>query len=199
MTENALSILICFSVQLQQTEISERKLFIFHLGQCIGHRRCRSSLDSLNICNTLLNIMKYSQNIVTHHKTLKLSALDAVTSALDAISSIAVLVLLRRYGPELLILEIWVFFPDLSVVITTGPVWNSSSRNRVTGQSSLDRVQHWIIDSSVYLVVHRVFQWPWRSTSVMSQPLLRDCRDHRVTSRWRQSSSLLNLNCLFYN
>ena len=33
MTENALSILIViFSVQLQQTEISERKLFIFHLG-----------------------------------------------------------------------------------------------------------------------------------------------------------------------
>ena len=36
MTENALSILIViFSVQLQQTEISERKLFIFHLG-CAG-------------------------------------------------------------------------------------------------------------------------------------------------------------------
>ena len=35
MTENALSILIViFSVQLQQTEISERKLFIFHLGRC---------------------------------------------------------------------------------------------------------------------------------------------------------------------
>ena len=34
MTENALSILIViFSVQLQQTEISERKLFIFHLGR----------------------------------------------------------------------------------------------------------------------------------------------------------------------
>ena len=33
MTENALSILIViFSAQLQQTEISERKLFIFHLG-----------------------------------------------------------------------------------------------------------------------------------------------------------------------
>ena len=33
MTENALSILIViFSVQLQQAEISERKLFIFHLG-----------------------------------------------------------------------------------------------------------------------------------------------------------------------
>ena len=33
MTENALSILIVvFSVQLQQTEISERKLFIFHHG-----------------------------------------------------------------------------------------------------------------------------------------------------------------------
>ena len=31
MTENALSILIIFSVQLQQTGISERKLFIFHL------------------------------------------------------------------------------------------------------------------------------------------------------------------------
>ena len=33
MTENALSILIViFSAELQQTEISERKLFIFHLG-----------------------------------------------------------------------------------------------------------------------------------------------------------------------
>ena len=33
MTENTLSILIVnFSVQLQQTEISERKLFIFHLS-----------------------------------------------------------------------------------------------------------------------------------------------------------------------
>ena len=32
MTENALSILsVILSVQLQQTEISERKLFIFHL------------------------------------------------------------------------------------------------------------------------------------------------------------------------
>ena len=35
MTENARSILsVNFSVQLQQTEISERKLFIFHLGLC---------------------------------------------------------------------------------------------------------------------------------------------------------------------
>ena len=33
MTENALSILIViFSVQLQQTKISDRKLFIFQLG-----------------------------------------------------------------------------------------------------------------------------------------------------------------------
>ena len=33
MAENALSILIVISsVHLQQTEISERKLFIFHLG-----------------------------------------------------------------------------------------------------------------------------------------------------------------------
>ena len=32
MTENALSILIVIFSQLQQTEISERKLFIFHLG-----------------------------------------------------------------------------------------------------------------------------------------------------------------------
>ena len=37
MTENALSILIAiFSIQLQQTEISERKLFIFHQGNS-GH------------------------------------------------------------------------------------------------------------------------------------------------------------------
>ena len=33
-TENALSILVIFSVQLQQTEISEIKLFIFHHGFC---------------------------------------------------------------------------------------------------------------------------------------------------------------------
>ena len=32
MTENALSIFIIFSVQLQQTEISDRKLFIFQHG-----------------------------------------------------------------------------------------------------------------------------------------------------------------------
>ena len=33
MTKNALSILsVIFSVQLRQTEISERKPFIFHLG-----------------------------------------------------------------------------------------------------------------------------------------------------------------------
>ena len=32
MTENALSNLIIFSVQLQQTETSEKKLFIFHHG-----------------------------------------------------------------------------------------------------------------------------------------------------------------------
>ena len=32
MTENALSILIIFSVQLQQTEISDRKPFIFQHG-----------------------------------------------------------------------------------------------------------------------------------------------------------------------
>ena len=36
MTENAHSILIViFSVQLQQTETSDRKLFIFHLGKCL--------------------------------------------------------------------------------------------------------------------------------------------------------------------
>ena len=35
MTENALSIsIVIFSVHLQQTEISERKPFIFHLGLC---------------------------------------------------------------------------------------------------------------------------------------------------------------------
>ena len=38
MAENALSILIViFSVHLQQTEISERKLFIFHLGRKSDH------------------------------------------------------------------------------------------------------------------------------------------------------------------
>ena len=38
MTENALSILIViFYIQLQQTEISERKLFIFHLGPAVTH------------------------------------------------------------------------------------------------------------------------------------------------------------------
>ena len=39
MTENNLSILIViFSVQLQQTEISERKLFIFHLSQPLAKK-----------------------------------------------------------------------------------------------------------------------------------------------------------------
>ena len=38
MTENALSILIIFSVHLQQTETSGRKLFIFH--HCVWLTRC---------------------------------------------------------------------------------------------------------------------------------------------------------------
>ena len=45
MTENALSILIViFSVQLQQTEISEGKLFIFHLGPAAPDRKKYSLL-----------------------------------------------------------------------------------------------------------------------------------------------------------
>ena len=43
MTENALSILIIFSVQLQQTEISERKLFIFHLGLLGAFKKKKAS------------------------------------------------------------------------------------------------------------------------------------------------------------
>ena len=53
MTENALSILsVIFSVQLEQTEISERKLFIFHLG-CQGLSMPKVKLDTLTmgICN----------------------------------------------------------------------------------------------------------------------------------------------------
>ena len=48
MTENALSILIViFSAQLQQTEISERKLFIFHLGRRGVFRRGVSIQDGV--------------------------------------------------------------------------------------------------------------------------------------------------------
>ena len=44
MTENALSILIViFSAELQQTEISERKLFIFHFGLEDSIRICSKS------------------------------------------------------------------------------------------------------------------------------------------------------------
>ena len=51
MTENALPILIViFSVQLQQTEISERKLFIFHLGYMPSNRIIRVS-EFANIDN----------------------------------------------------------------------------------------------------------------------------------------------------
>ena len=65
-TENALSILIViFSVQLQQTEISERKLFIFHLGH-----------------ETLWNIMKHSPfNAMISACDVETLALDAKTSA----------------------------------------------------------------------------------------------------------------------
>ena len=49
MTENALSILILiFSVQLKQTKISERKLFIFHLGH---HEGASSEMLAYKIVN----------------------------------------------------------------------------------------------------------------------------------------------------
>ena len=49
LTENALSILIIiFSIQLQQTEISERKLLIFHLGH---HGGASSEMLAYKIVN----------------------------------------------------------------------------------------------------------------------------------------------------
>ena len=55
MTENALSILIIiFSIQLQQTEISERKLFIFHLGRMSGILRIGLPSLSVNCLSLLL-------------------------------------------------------------------------------------------------------------------------------------------------
>ena len=48
MTENALSVLIViFSVQLQQTEISERKLFIFQHGTAITRNSALISPETL--------------------------------------------------------------------------------------------------------------------------------------------------------
>ena len=61
MTENALSILsVIFSVQLQQTEILERKLFIFHLGfmSCLDHFSLHCIIKMLNFkVNDPLNLL----------------------------------------------------------------------------------------------------------------------------------------------
>ena len=69
MTENALSIsIVIFSVHLQQTEISERKLFIFHLGvmsPCECHCTCKTFTGlnvpclwyySFHVANCLFNL-----------------------------------------------------------------------------------------------------------------------------------------------
>ena len=64
------------------------------------------------------------------------------------------------------------------------PVWNSSSRNTVTGQSSQEGVQHWIIPGSIHLVVHGVFQQLRRSTSVMSRPLSRHSYCDITVATW---------------
>ena len=56
MTENALSILIViFSAELQQTEISERKLFIFHLG-CHCETMETLNQDNKNCVNNAANV-----------------------------------------------------------------------------------------------------------------------------------------------
>ena len=48
-----------------------------------------------------------------HCETLEHSPFDATISPLPVISAIAELVLLHRYVTELLIMEIWVLFPNL--------------------------------------------------------------------------------------
>ena len=66
MTENALSILIViFSVQLQQTEISQRKLFIFHLGS--GSQYGNSGLSRHEIFCYL-----YSYRVIFKHLKIAL-------------------------------------------------------------------------------------------------------------------------------
>ena len=58
MTENALSILsVIFSVQLQQTEISERKLFIFHLS--VETWRVATSALSVTISALMWRFWRY--------------------------------------------------------------------------------------------------------------------------------------------
>ena len=65
MTENALSILILiFSVQLQQTETSDRKLFIFHLGQASFCRK----LSCRDVTYHFFNIQSLSSKNMQHKR-----------------------------------------------------------------------------------------------------------------------------------
>ena len=66
MTENALSILsVIFSVQLQQTEISERKLFIFHLVQSDDQNVFKgSSLTGHSVCS--LQTLRITHGYLLH-------------------------------------------------------------------------------------------------------------------------------------
>ena len=66
MMENAISILIViFSVQLQQTEISERKLFIFHLGPLltIGRTVLKESNDLVVLRVTFDSKMTFEKHL----------------------------------------------------------------------------------------------------------------------------------------
>ena len=64
MTEYALSILILiFSAQLQQTETSDRKLFIFHLGTTIGIGD-RAATNRLRDCDNAAEIGDDTTGIV---------------------------------------------------------------------------------------------------------------------------------------
>ena len=70
MTENALSIwIVIFSVHLQQTEISERKLFIFHLGRRLEIvQALMLTIAQLTKRHEILSNVKYKP-LVKHHKT----------------------------------------------------------------------------------------------------------------------------------
>ena len=73
MTENALSILIViFSTELQQTEISERKLFIFHLEKCLflTSKSLFLTYESLFLASECLFLTSESPFISVYNQTL---------------------------------------------------------------------------------------------------------------------------------
>ena len=75
MTENALSILsVIFSVQLQQTEISERKLFIFHLGVSLWNDLASSVFDGVGLAGLRAGpMLLYWPKLLYHYYCLLLS------------------------------------------------------------------------------------------------------------------------------